>query len=125
MSQLGLSGDSDPVNQLKVITAELDGTLSGYYYKNSSYPNYYTSDFVHSTESPEFLARVYQVCRERNRNIQEMQARQNSAKEWFSYLYDYYYYFQNGGNPYGNATEDKEQTNPYPTTYFIPKRWYK
>lgn len=127
LSQLGLSGDTDPINQLDCIHAELTEYKNVFrvYYKNTSFPNYYVDDFPHSTESPEFLARTYQVSRERNKNIQEMQARMNSAKEWYSYLYDYYYYFQNGGNPYGNATEDKEQTNPYPTTYFIPKRWYK
>lgn len=129
LSQLGLSGDNDPINQLECIDAELTDYKNVFrvYYKNTQYPLYYVDDFPHSTESPEFLARTYQVSRERNLNIEAAEARKNSAKQWYAYLYDYYYYFQNGGTPYGEGSEEKtSQNNVYESTMYIPKRkWYK
>lgn len=79
-----------PEKQIDVIIAEINGTISGEYYKNSSHPDYYESGSTFLTDtghSVEWLTRTYHWSRIRSADSEKgIKERVTDANKWYGFL---------------------------------------
>ena len=95
-----------PEKQIDVIIAEINGTISGEYYRNSHHTDYYEAGstfLVDTTHSVEWLTRTYHWSRIRSADTEKMiQERVVDANKWYGYLLPYW---ENIETPEGESAD--------------------